>query len=77
MKFKYTALGFLFDLVDWIGLGLIPILFDVFDFFTMLFWITKLKAVGAIGVIEFIPFYGDVLPTNIVLGFLADKKGVK
>jgi len=73
MKHQYKLIGLLFDVVDWIGLGMIPIIFDVFDILTMFFWYKQLGTLGLAGVVELIPG-ADVLPTNVVLGYLKDKE---
>lgn len=77
MKWKigrYTFYGFLLDTLDWIGIGMIPILLDVVDVVSAIFWMMILKSpVGLAALIEVIPF-ADVLPMNIALGLVADSK---
>ena len=73
MKFRYVLIGLAFDIVDWIGIGLIPILFDILDILTMFFWYKQLGTIGLADVVELIPG-ADVLPTNVVLGYLKDKE---
>lgn len=70
---KYILIGFAFDVLDWVGLGLIPVLMDVVDVFAALFWYSKLGVVGLASAIELIPLV-DLAPTNIILGFMADQK---
>lgn len=53
---------------------MIPVVMDIFDFFTMVFWMTKLGVTGVIGGVELIPVFGDLLPMNILCGYLADRK---
>ena len=76
MKWHYTFLGFLFDLFDWVVVGSIPLLGDVVDIIATAFWYMRLGPLGLVDAVELIPF-ADVLPTNIVLGYLADHKGGK
>jgi hypothetical protein len=73
MNWKPVFVGLCFDIVDWVIIGLIPIVFDVFDFLCGLYWYTKVGAVGLASLIEVIPGL-DVLPTNIALGVYAGMK---
>ena len=76
MKYTYTIIGLLFDVFDFLGVGLIPILGDIVDIIATAFWFTKLGPTGLIAGIELIPLV-DILPTNILLGYMVDQKGAK
>lgn len=76
MKYTYTIIGLLFDAFDWLVIGMIPVLGDIVDIFATAFWFTKLGPTGLIAGIELIPLV-DILPTNIVLGFMTDQRGAK
>lgn len=75
---KYTVIGTAFDLFDWIGIGMIPILADVVDIFATIFWFTQgAGPIAAGSLIEVLPV-ADALPTNIAIGlYLDNKKGKK
>ena len=70
----HTFIGFLFDIVDWALVGLIPIVGDVLDAVATFYWALVLGPIGLTAAVEFIPFGADLLPTNIVLGLYADSK---
>jgi hypothetical protein len=71
---KYTIIGAIFDLVDWIGIGMIPVFGDVLDVAATIFWfVSGVGLVGAASLIEVVPL-ADILPTNIVVGLYADNK---
>ena len=73
MNYKYILIGLAFDVVDWLIIGMIPILFDILDIGTMFYWYKQLGTLGISGVVELIPG-ADILPTNVVLGYLKDKE---
>jgi hypothetical protein len=73
MRIYYTLVGLLFDLFDWIGLGMIPVFGDVIDAVAMIYWVKVIGPAGLAEAIEFIPG-ADILPTNIVFGLYADSK---
>jgi hypothetical protein len=73
MRIYHTLVGLLFDLFDWIGLGMIPVYGDVIDAIAMIYWIKVIGPAGFIDAVEFIPG-ADILPTNILLGLYADSK---
>lgn len=78
MKYKYLIIGLLLDVFDWLIVGALPIIGDVVDFLGSFYWYTKLGPIGFAGLVELIPGgVTDMLPTNIVLGYLADKHGGK
>lgn len=39
MRIYHTLVGLLFDLFDWIGLGMIPVFGDVIDAVAMIYWV--------------------------------------
>jgi hypothetical protein len=73
MRIYYTLVGLLFDLFDWIGLGMIPVFGDVIDAVTMIYWVKVIGPAGLAEAIEFVPG-ADILPTNVVLGLYADSR---
>ena len=74
MRFgKWIVVGFLADLVDWVGIGFIPIIMDAFDLVMAFIWYRKIGIVGLAAAVEVIPGF-DILPTNICLGYLCDQK---
>ena len=76
MKLHYLIIGIIFDAIDYIGLGMFPIVGDILDLFTAAFWYGKLGPLGLSVLVELIPL-ADALPMNIIMGFLADRKGEK
>ena len=73
----HTFIGFLFDIVDWALVGMIPIAGDLIDAAAAIYWALVLGPIGLTAAVEFIPFGADLLPTNIVLGLYADSKKKK
>ena len=73
MRIYHTLVGLLFDLFDWMGLGMIPVFGDVIDAVAMIYWVKVIGPAGLAEAIEFIPG-ADILPTNIVFGLYADSK---
>lgn len=71
---RYTLIGFVLDVFDWIGIGMIPVVADIVDIGAAIFWTVKLKnPLGLVAGIELIPLV-DILPTNIAIGYYADQK---
>jgi hypothetical protein len=64
--------GIALDIIDYLGIGLLPILGDLIDLAGIVyFWqVEKLKYYSLIGAVEFIPL-ADILPTFTFLGILA------
>lgn len=54
-------------------MGLAPGLGDIVDLAGMLYFLKVLGPVGAASALELIPL-ADVLPTNLALGFYADRE---
>lgn len=70
----YTIAGGLFDLLDVFVIGLIPGIGDIIDVLAAFLWYRVLESpVGFLAGIEVVPSF-DLLPTNIVLGLMADQK---
>ena len=76
MKYTYTIIGVLFDVFDFAIVGMLPVIGDIVDILATAFWFTKLGAVGLLAGVELIPL-ADILPLNILCGFLVDKQGEK
>ena len=78
MKFKlsYFLAGLIMDGADYIIVGSLPIIGDIFDLMCMGFWYVVAKAGPAAlaAGIELIPF-ADVLPTNIAIALYAGSRG--
>lgn len=75
MKFgKWTFVGFLFDLADWLCIGLIPGIGELLDVIAIIVWWRILGPVALIDAIELIPAV-DLLPTNVAFGVYADSNG--
>jgi hypothetical protein len=68
-------IGIFFDILDWFGIGMLPILGDIVDLASTAYWIHRLGPLGIASAAELVPL-ADVLPINIVLGYLADKQKV-
>ena len=68
---RYSVIGFLLDLFDWMLIGMIPGIGDLADLVAAWFWTRKLGAVGLLSALELVPAV-DVLPLNTVLGIAAD-----
>ena len=73
---KHTLVGLALDAVDWLGLGLIPILADAIDLVGTVYFTKVVGLAGLAGLIELIPL-ADVLPTYTALGIYADLKARK
>lgn len=77
MHFFHIAVGVAFDVIDFLGLGLIPILGDALDVVAALYFYKFLGIVGLVGLVELIPL-ADILPTWTALGIYAaikEKRG--
>lgn len=70
---KYIVIGLLLDIFDWIGFGLIPGLADIVDVGAAFLFYRKIGVAGLASMVELVPGF-DLLPTNIVLGYMADQK---
>lgn len=68
---KYTILGLVLDAVDWIAVGLIPVLGDIVDVVGAFIWYRLIGPLGIASLIELVPLV-DILPTNMLLGAYAD-----
>ena len=73
MHFFHIAVGAAFDAIDFLGLGLIPILGDVLDVVAALYFYRFVGIVGLAGLVELIPL-ADILPTWTALGIYAAVK---
>ena len=71
MKLPHFIVGLLFDVVDWLVLGFMPILGDLVDLAAAAYFTHVLGPVGLTSALELVPF-ADFLPTNILLGLYAD-----
>jgi hypothetical protein len=70
---RNTLLGLLFDIIDWVIIGSIPVVGDVLDVLIVLVWLGRIGMVGFIAGFELIPVM-DVLPINLAIGVYADLK---
>ena len=70
MHYFHIAVGAAFDVIDFLGLGLIPIVGDVLDVVAALYFYKFVGIVGLTGLIELIPL-ADILPTWTMLGTYA------
>jgi len=68
---KYTIIGLIFDLIDWIGIGIFPGLGDIVDLVASVYWYREIGPMGLASAIELVPGL-DILPTNLALGIYAD-----
>jgi hypothetical protein len=73
MKLHHTLVGLLLDILDWLGLGIIPGIGGLIDIAGTAYFLKVLGPVGATSALEFVPFI-DVLPVNIALGLYADRE---
>jgi hypothetical protein len=71
MKIHHTLVGLLLDILDWLGLGIIPGIGGLIDTVGTAYFLKVLGPVGAASALELAPF-ADVLPVNIALGLHAD-----
>jgi hypothetical protein len=76
MTFRWThlAVGFAFDLFDWLIVGLTPILGDLVDILAAVYFYRAVGLIAVSGLIELIPGV-DVLPTWTAIGLYASMKG--
>ena len=75
MKWKYSLIGFAFDVADlfvMFTLWGVPVL----SLATTAFWISVLGPVGIANGVQVIPGV-SALPINTAMGFMADTKGKK
>ena len=70
MHFFHIAVGVAFDIIDFLGIGLIPIVGDVIDVAAALYFYKFVGVVGLAGLVELIPFV-DILPTFTAIGIYA------
>ena len=70
MHFFHIAVGVAFDAIDFLGIGLIPIVGDVIDVVAALYFYKFVGLVGLTGLVELIPLV-DILPTWTALGIYA------
>ena len=70
MHFFHIAVGVAFDVIDFLGIGLIPILGDVVDVIGALYFYRFVGVLGLAGLVEIIPLF-DILPTFTALGIYA------
>ena len=73
MKLHHTLVGLLLDVLDWLGLGLIPGIGGLIDTAGTAYFLKVLGPVGAASALELVPF-ADMLPVNIALGLYADRE---
>ena len=73
MRFLNTLVGLLLDVFDWVAVGMIPGAGDIIDVIGAIWWYKQLGVEGVAAAIELIPGL-DILPTNLVLGLLADHR---
>lgn len=69
-RWRYILIGFLFDLPDFLGFGLIPGLGDVFDLIGVAYFYSIIGKESLLGLIE-IFLAADVIPTFTLLGIYA------
>jgi len=72
MKIHHTLVGLLLDILDWLGLGIIPGIGGLIDTAGTAYFLKVLGPIGAASALELVPF-ADVLPVNITLGLYADR----
>ena len=75
MNWMHLGVGFGLDLLDWLLVGMIPLVGDVLDVVGFLYFYFKAKVsyVAAIGAIELIPGL-DILPTWTAIGLYAARR---
>ena len=77
MHWLHITVGFALDVIDFLGIGLIPILGDVVDVIGALYFYRFVGVLSLAGLVEIIPLF-DILPTFTALGIYAaikEKRG--
>lgn len=74
MKIRHTLVGIVLDGLDYLALGLLPVMGDIIDVIGAIYFFKVLGPIGLVSAVELMPM-ADVLPTNIFLGLWADHKG--
>lgn len=67
MHWLHITVGIALDVIDFLGIGLIPIVGDVVDGLGALYFYRFAGIVGLVGLVEVIPLF-DILPTFTALG---------
>ncbi|MEM1949381.1 MAG: hypothetical protein QXY50_02815 [Candidatus Caldarchaeum sp.] len=69
-----VVVGVLLDLLDWIGVGLIPLLADIADLVGVAYFYRLLGPAALAGLLELVPLL-DTLPTFTALGIYTYMRG--